>query len=364
MDQYKSVQREMDNIRNNNSWQVYVATEDPPIQAETSCDNIDPLQVVKHEFVASEVDRKCYMSVRAQGPTLQVETKHEVGPSKSLPAVFDSRESRNAVKYEMSVSPEDFDYFMDDNVGEPPVQIKIKQEFETFSNLSFPDFSNKKMCMSPEVSTRNFNDTNCDYSTVNLLNFEKHLQNQINRKTYQCTHCNKKFDLEGILVEHMIMLIGEKPYQCSYCEKYFSKKNNLEKHQTLHIQEKPFKCIHCCKKVSQVTRLVQNHSLTQKSFLVKNIKTNPEKKIYQCIHCEKVFEFETWLRRHLETHTEQKPYQCSQCEKNFKSKQILMRHVQIHTGVKQHQCSQCNKAFPRKSELNNHLRTHTEKKTY
>ncbi|CAL4221069.1 unnamed protein product, partial [Meganyctiphanes norvegica] len=122
-------------------------------------------------------------------------------------------------------------------------------------------------------------------------------QNYINRKEYLCCHCNKYFDLNGIIEEHTRIQTVNVTYQCSFCCKHFACKRNSTlgkplsyiaqggKHLITHIQDKPFKCIQCCRDLAQITMLVQRQICTQKNNLVKNMNTCPEKKKYQCNQC-------------------------------------------------------------------------------
>lgn len=78
-----------------------------------------------------------------------------------------------------------------------------------------------------------------------------------NDKDYVCDICNKKFNRQSNLRDHMMTHSFEKSYSCSTCLKKFSNSSNLRKHQQLHENIKKFKCLDgtCDKKFSQKIHL-------------------------------------------------------------------------------------------------------------
>ncbi|XP_071454450.1 zinc finger protein Xfin-like [Hetaerina americana] len=58
------------------------------------------------------------------------------------------------------------------------------------------------------------------------------------------------------------------------------------------------------------------------------------------------------------THTGKKPYECMICQKTFNYKDVLKRHMKTHTGEKPHKCYVCSKAFIQRTHLIKHMRTH------
>lgn len=54
------------------------------------------------------------------------------------------------------------------------------------------------------------------------------------------------------------------------------------------------------------------------------------KKAFECPHCQKVFQFESFLLSHIRKHSGERPFVCKICNSSFKHKSNLKRHFKIH----------------------------------
>ncbi|XP_046405109.1 zinc finger protein 436-like [Ischnura elegans] len=162
------------------------------------------------------------------------------------------------------------------------------------------------------------------------------------------------------------------------CEKSFSQKSVLVRHIRTHTKETPYSCGECEKSFSRKSHLVQHirthtkekpytcgeceKSFSQKSVLVRHIRTHTKEKPYSCGECEKSFSQKSTFVSHIRTHTKETPYSCGECEKSFSQKSNLVSHIGTHTKEKPYSCGECEKSFSRKSNLLRHIRTHTKEK--
>ncbi|CAK1546389.1 unnamed protein product [Leptosia nina] len=143
-------------------------------------------------------------------------------------------------------------------------------------------------------------------------------------------------------------------YACFVCGKRFKSSSNLDTHKKIHTDIKFFKCDRCCKEFTQKANLSRHQKLG-------GCKNRDD---LTCVHCNKVFEREFFLKSHLKKHTTERPFQCDLCCMFFKHKSTLARHIQIHNGVRPHVCKFCDKTFTHKGLLEPHLRKHTGEKPF
>lgn len=96
----------------------------------------------------------------------------------------------------------------------------------------------------------------------------------------------------------------------------------------------------------------------QKHGVMRQQRSQPQKRPYSCLECEKGFRTKSALITHQRTHTGEKPFQCTECGKSFSQTGVLIRHKRTHTGERPFQCASCEKSFNRKEHLIIHQRTH------
>ncbi|KAJ8278492.1 hypothetical protein GJAV_G00088200 [Gymnothorax javanicus] len=113
--------------------------------------------------------------------------------------------------------------------------------------------------------------------------------------------------------------IVKRPFKCTRCDKRFYRKNTLSMHLRIHTGEKPYKCGHC------------GNSFSQTAHLIRHLKTHTGEKPYKCTECEKCFCSYSELRIHLRVHLSEKPFKCTHCAKGLTTKFSLKRHFGTHS---------------------------------
>lgn len=75
---------------------------------------------------------------------------------------------------------------------------------------------------------------------------------------YVCQDCQKGFQVNRHLVEHVRSHTGEKPYPCMHCNKAFALKRTLIVHTRIHTGHRPWVCENCGKRFTTSGRLKEH----------------------------------------------------------------------------------------------------------
>ena len=141
---------------------------------------------------------------------------------------------------------------------------------------------------------------------------------------------------------------GAKPFKCPYCQKSFNQNGNLQEHVRIHTGEKPFKCDLCPRKFTTSSQ----HKL--------HVKRHLGVKQFKCEYCSKAFLNKDTFKTHIRRHKGEKPYPCKLCKKSFAESWALTKHMRFHTGLQPYLCKQCGKKFSDSSNLAKHKKIHDE----
>ena len=141
---------------------------------------------------------------------------------------------------------------------------------------------------------------------------------------------------------------GAKPFKCPYCQKSFNQNGNLQEHIRIHTGEKPFKCDLCPR------------SFTTSSQHKLHVKRHLGLKQFKCEYCSKAFLNKDTFKTHIRRHKGEKPYSCKLCKKSFAESWALTKHMRFHTGLQPYLCKQCGKKFSDSSNLAKHKKIHDE----
>ncbi|XP_072934562.1 uncharacterized protein [Epargyreus clarus] len=138
--------------------------------------------------------------------------------------------------------------------------------------------------------------------------------------SYYCSVCNKSFQKNMQLQNHMRNHRAERRFVCTYCNKAFSQSNNLRAHLRIHTNERPYKCSDCGKAFTQVTNL-NNH-----------VRLHTGERPFACPEpgCDKAYAQVTNLNQHRKRHMSGRPvdssYDCTVCGERFTQRNHMYSH--------------------------------------
>jgi len=73
----------------------------------------------------------------------------------------------------------------------------------------------------------------------------RNIREYIQKKSFTCEVCFKKFRTSSKLKSHQNIHTGEKPYICQVCSKGFTHNSSLQVHRRTQTGERPFTCEVC-----------------------------------------------------------------------------------------------------------------------
>lgn len=181
-----------------------------------------------------------------------------------------------------------------------------------------------------------------------------------------CGMCYQSFSNAHSLQEHAKTHVAKKAHQCDKCEMSFNKSWSLTRHMYKHSQVRPFFCP-VCKRAFKCAAYVEKHMKQNKECKRslaerKTVKKTPKVvSFHQCDQCDMAFAKIWNLNRHKMLHKQDKtqPFMCTVCDRTFESSAALSGHMRCHPDRKMHECVFCNKQYVQKRSLKVHIRSHT-----
>ena len=179
-----------------------------------------------------------------------------------------------------------------------------------------------------------------------------------------CSYCQKGFNKNFDLAQHVRSHTGERPYQCVICGRGFAQKSNVKKHMTTHkvwpLGHKTLPASGPSLVQSQATSdsvrtLNTKESLSADSQQVTlSVSTS-----YQCQYCSESFQKYPEFKTHIKIHESEKNYKCTvrSCGKLFTDLDLFLEHTSLHEN-KEYRCHICSKLFKDLNQLNLHSYTH------
>ena len=180
------------------------------------------------------------------------------------------------------------------------------------------------------------------------------------QKKLFCSYCQKGFNKNFDLAQHVRSHTGERPYQCVICGRGFAQKSNVKKHMTTHkVWPLGHKTLPSEEEEtpggSSVRTLNTKQSLSPNSRqLTLSVNTS-----YQCQYCKENFNKYPELKTHIKVHEAEKHYKCTvrNCGKLFLDLDLFLEHTSLHQD-KEYRCHICSKMFQDLNQLNLHSYTH------
>ncbi|XP_006825191.1 zinc finger protein 341-like [Saccoglossus kowalevskii] len=197
----------------------------------------------------------------------------------------------------------------------------------------------------------------------------------------KCTFCDKTFNKNFDLQQHIRSHTGEKPFQCIVCGRAFAQKSNVKKHMQTHKVWPHGTGNTLPKQVPGGTSDVSDDESTQQSSenatspvqmqhqVEKSIDTDKDgigivvvvDNSYLCQYCPMTFKSYFQLKSHMTQHKTEQVYKCilKTCGMTWKDLDSFLEHTKTHENEMSYRCHLCNKHFPSLYELGVHQYSHS-----
>lgn len=169
----------------------------------------------------------------------------------------------------------------------------------------------------------------CKQPCENLFEKRKHERQTHFDKTVErwiCPTCTKNLASLESLYRHVLQHDDncKLPFICDQCGSSFSQKHHMATHMTTHSDERPYICDICPAHKNKSFSTIGGLRLHIKCF-------HQRKSSHACDKCDRVFTYNTDLRRHRRSHGGvEKKHACLVCDRRFYEPKDLRLHMEQH----------------------------------
>ena len=155
----------------------------------------------------------------------------------------------------------------------------------------------------------------------------KKIRHSTEREVHTCHLCGQSFNYASSLKSHEKKvhqgIIPEKTFCCTVCGARFELEGGLKEHMHRHGEQREFKCTkEDCEKTFKTPGDLRTH-LKRHDGAFRIYK-------FQCSHCDKKFQSSTAMKKHERLHTGEKPYACKVCDYRCSDSSNLRKHERKH----------------------------------
>lgn len=189
----------------------------------------------------------------------------------------------------------------------------------------------------------------CDYTTNDKIEFQKHKNIHKGEKKFQCTECPSTHKSQNALDKHILIHSVNKKCICSECGISYELKESLKQHMdSEHGQSQKYTCKEC------------ELSFSSQEEIDSHLLTHPLKNSCKYVNCDYKGVDISSLKQHIKSHySSQLSFHCKDCGRMFSEKKKLRVHRnKKHKFEEKFYCSKCSYQCIKEEHLKDHMQTH------